>query len=187
MKPAGLLEDSISRFRFSQSCLGLAGCLCVLYSVATPFWLKDGGLWAEWNATDSGEMSERDGFNGESLFPSHVVLLAIAKVTQGVCVCVRVRVCVYFQALLKGDLFQLCSLLMGEGVSAGAGGGGDGGGRDGGGGCRGEGTCQLENAGWPVNSSEFVNMFEPVADRLPPSHKHTLDRVETPYCCYLTL
>lgn len=63
MKPAELLKDSISRFRFSQSCLGLAGCLCVLYAVFTPFWLKDGGLWAEWNDTDSGQMSERDGFN----------------------------------------------------------------------------------------------------------------------------
>lgn len=79
MKPAELLEDSISRFRFSQSCLGLAGCLCVLYAVVTPFWLKDAGLWAEWNDTDSGERSESDGFNGESLFHSHVALFALTR------------------------------------------------------------------------------------------------------------
>uniref|UniRef100_A0A3B4UYK6 Si:ch211-256a21.4 n=1 Tax=Seriola dumerili TaxID=41447 RepID=A0A3B4UYK6_SERDU len=43
------LGDSISRFRFAQSCVGLAGCLCVCYAVSTPFWLKERGLWAEWN------------------------------------------------------------------------------------------------------------------------------------------
>uniref|UniRef100_A0A3Q2XU44 Si:ch211-256a21.4 n=1 Tax=Hippocampus comes TaxID=109280 RepID=A0A3Q2XU44_HIPCM len=43
------LKDTISRFRFTQSCVGLSGCLCVSYAVWTPFWLKDGGLWTEWN------------------------------------------------------------------------------------------------------------------------------------------
>uniref|UniRef100_A0A3P8SJU4 Si:ch211-256a21.4 n=1 Tax=Amphiprion percula TaxID=161767 RepID=A0A3P8SJU4_AMPPE len=43
--------DSISRFRFAQSCLGLAGCLCVCYAVCTPFWLNGRGLWTEWNNT----------------------------------------------------------------------------------------------------------------------------------------
>ncbi|KAG7521697.1 hypothetical protein JOB18_004503 [Solea senegalensis] len=51
------LDDSISRFRFTQSCVGLAGCLCVCYAVWTPFWLKDRGLWAEWNSTDSQQTS----------------------------------------------------------------------------------------------------------------------------------
>uniref|UniRef100_A0A3B5AP14 Uncharacterized LOC103353084 n=1 Tax=Stegastes partitus TaxID=144197 RepID=A0A3B5AP14_9TELE len=41
------LGDSISRFRFAQSCLGLAGCLCVTYAVWTPFWLNGKGLWTE--------------------------------------------------------------------------------------------------------------------------------------------
>ncbi|XP_019749889.1 uncharacterized protein LOC109530513 [Hippocampus comes] len=45
------LKDTISRFRFTQSCVGLSGCLCVSYAVWTPFWLKDGGLWTEWNDT----------------------------------------------------------------------------------------------------------------------------------------
>lgn len=92
MKPAELLEDSISRFRFSQSCLGLAGCLCVLYAVFTPFWLKDGGLWAEWNDTDSGQMSERDGFNGESLLQvTWFYLLAVHNWHNSRKVCVSVR------------------------------------------------------------------------------------------------
>lgn len=47
------LGDSISRFRFAQSCLGLAGCLCVCYAVCTPFWLNGRGLWTEWNNTTS--------------------------------------------------------------------------------------------------------------------------------------
>ncbi|KAM8892327.1 uncharacterized protein AB9W97_012409 isoform 1-T1 [Spinachia spinachia] len=55
------LKDSNSRFRFSQSCLGLLGCLCVCYAVWTPFWLKDGGLWTEWNNTQSDQTNGRDG------------------------------------------------------------------------------------------------------------------------------
>uniref|UniRef100_A0A3P8W1Y4 Si:ch211-256a21.4 n=1 Tax=Cynoglossus semilaevis TaxID=244447 RepID=A0A3P8W1Y4_CYNSE len=41
-----------SRFRFTQSCVGLTGCLCVSYAVWTPYWLKGKGLWAEWNRTE---------------------------------------------------------------------------------------------------------------------------------------
>ncbi|XP_059190399.1 uncharacterized protein si:ch211-256a21.4 [Centropristis striata] len=52
------LGDSISRFRFSQSCVGLVGCLCVCYAVCTPFWLKDRGLWTEWNNTTSDQTSK---------------------------------------------------------------------------------------------------------------------------------
>lgn len=61
------LGDSISRFRFSQSCVGLAGCLCVCYAVWTPFWLKERGLWTEWNNTKSDQTNRKDGnvFNGE--------------------------------------------------------------------------------------------------------------------------
>ncbi|XP_026220587.1 uncharacterized protein si:ch211-256a21.4 [Anabas testudineus] len=47
------LDDSSSRFRFAQSFLGLVGCLCVSYAVWTPFWLKERGLWEEWNNTIS--------------------------------------------------------------------------------------------------------------------------------------
>ncbi|XP_034391140.1 uncharacterized protein si:ch211-256a21.4 [Cyclopterus lumpus] len=55
------LGDSISRFRFSQSCVGLAGCLCVCYAVCTPFWLKERGLWTEWNNTKSDPTNREEG------------------------------------------------------------------------------------------------------------------------------
>ncbi|XP_071359247.1 uncharacterized protein [Trachinotus anak] len=55
------LGDSVSRFRFAQSCVGLAGCLCVCYAVWTPFWLKERGLWAEWNNATSDETSRKHG------------------------------------------------------------------------------------------------------------------------------
>ncbi|XP_047451560.1 uncharacterized protein si:ch211-256a21.4 [Mugil cephalus] len=54
------LEDSISRFRFAQSSLGFAGCLCVCYAVWTPFWLNGKGLWAEWNDTRSDQTYRKD-------------------------------------------------------------------------------------------------------------------------------
>lgn len=59
------LGDTISRFRLSQSCVGLAGCLCVLYAVWTPFWLKERGLWTEWNDTISHQMNHKDIFSGK--------------------------------------------------------------------------------------------------------------------------
>ncbi|XP_039988177.1 uncharacterized protein si:ch211-256a21.4 [Xiphias gladius] len=55
------LGDSISRFRFAQSSVGLAGCLCVCYAVWTPFWLKERGLWAEWNNTISDQTNRKHG------------------------------------------------------------------------------------------------------------------------------
>lgn len=57
------LGDSISRFRFAQSCVGLAGCLCVFYAVWTPFWLKERGLWTEWNDTMSDQTNLKGVFN----------------------------------------------------------------------------------------------------------------------------
>ncbi|MEQ2310168.1 hypothetical protein AMECASPLE_006098 [Ameca splendens] len=54
------LEDSISRFRFAQSCLGITGCLCVCYSVCTPFWLKDSGLWTDWNSSNHDQDIHKD-------------------------------------------------------------------------------------------------------------------------------
>lgn len=59
------LGDSVSRFRFSQSCVGFAGCLCVIYAVWTPYWLKDRGLWAEWNNTNTEQTNHKGVFNGE--------------------------------------------------------------------------------------------------------------------------
>lgn len=59
------LGDTISRFRLSQSCVGLAGCLCVLYAVWTPFWLKERGLWTEWNDTISDQINHKDIFSGK--------------------------------------------------------------------------------------------------------------------------
>lgn len=62
--------DGISRFRVSQSCVGLAGSLCVIYAVWTPFWLKDQGLWTTWNDTETEMSNNKDIFNGEQLFAS---------------------------------------------------------------------------------------------------------------------
>ncbi|XP_022610395.1 uncharacterized protein LOC111228671 [Seriola dumerili] len=61
------LGDSISRFRFAQSCVGLAGCLCVCYAVSTPFWLKERGLWAEWNNNTADQEGRKHGtvFNAQ--------------------------------------------------------------------------------------------------------------------------
>ncbi|XP_023262453.1 uncharacterized protein LOC111655339 [Seriola lalandi dorsalis] len=61
------LGDSISRFRFAQSCVGLAGCLCVCYAVWTPFWLKERGLWAEWNNNTADQDGRKHGtvFNAQ--------------------------------------------------------------------------------------------------------------------------
>lgn len=64
------LGDGISRFRVSQSCVGLAGSLCVIYAVWTPFWLKDQGLWTTWNDTETEMSNNKDVFNGEQLFAS---------------------------------------------------------------------------------------------------------------------
>lgn len=61
------LGDSISRFRFAQSCVGLAGCLCVCYAVCTPLWLKERGLWTRWNNTKSDQTNREEDivFKGE--------------------------------------------------------------------------------------------------------------------------
>ncbi|XP_035499288.2 uncharacterized protein si:ch211-256a21.4 [Scophthalmus maximus] len=53
--------DSIGRFRFAQSCVGLTGCLCVCYAVWTPFWLKGGGLWTERNHTERDQTDVKRG------------------------------------------------------------------------------------------------------------------------------
>ncbi len=45
------LADSRSRFRFIESCLGLMGCLCIIYAIWTPRWLDDQGLWTSGNET----------------------------------------------------------------------------------------------------------------------------------------
>ncbi|XP_077372068.1 uncharacterized protein LOC144015707 [Festucalex cinctus] len=75
------LNDKISRFRFSQCCVGFSGCLCVSYAVWTPFWLKDGGLWTEWNNTKANH--DKDGviFNAleaERVFGALSFLLALS-------------------------------------------------------------------------------------------------------------
>ncbi|XP_015193563.2 uncharacterized protein [Lepisosteus oculatus] len=49
------LDILTSRFRFIESVLGLAGCVCVMYAVWTPDWLGGVGLWTgeEENDTNS--------------------------------------------------------------------------------------------------------------------------------------
>ncbi|KAI3371479.1 hypothetical protein L3Q82_024066, partial [Scortum barcoo] len=81
------LGDSISRFRFSQSCVGLAGCLCVCYAVCTPFWFKEQGLWTEWNNTKSDQTNHKDVFNAleaERVFGVLSILMAVS--TMALCV-----------------------------------------------------------------------------------------------------
>ncbi|XP_060892572.1 uncharacterized protein si:ch211-256a21.4 [Labrus mixtus] len=77
------LGDAIGRFRFSQSCVGLAGCLCVCYAVCTPFWLNERGLWAQWNNTKSDHIIREDGtvFNAleaERVFGVVAFLMAVS-------------------------------------------------------------------------------------------------------------
>ncbi|XP_038560989.1 uncharacterized protein si:ch211-256a21.4 [Micropterus salmoides] len=77
------LGDSISRFRFSLSCVGLAGGLCVCYAVWTPFWLKERGLWTEWNNTQSDQPNHKDGtfFNA----PEAETVFALISFLMAVC------------------------------------------------------------------------------------------------------
>ncbi|XP_057693182.1 uncharacterized protein si:ch211-256a21.4 [Corythoichthys intestinalis] len=75
------LKDAASRFRFTQSCVALSGCMFVSYAVWTPFWLRDKGLWTEWNNTKIDR--ERDGliFNAleaERVFGVLAFLLALS-------------------------------------------------------------------------------------------------------------
>ncbi|CAL8321859.1 unnamed protein product [Gadus morhua 'NCC'] len=58
MKLSERLEDSTDRFRLAESCVGLAGCLCVCYAVWTPCWLAGGGLWMEQNHTGQPQTEE---------------------------------------------------------------------------------------------------------------------------------
>ncbi|KAM9816081.1 uncharacterized protein si:ch211-256a21.4 [Syngnathus typhle] len=74
-------KDTISRFRFTQCCVGLGGCLCVSYAVWTPFWLKDGGLWTEWNKTKGDPVIDGVIFNAleaERVFGVLSFLLALS-------------------------------------------------------------------------------------------------------------
>nr|XP_046251317.1 uncharacterized protein si:ch211-256a21.4 [Scatophagus argus] len=75
------LGDSISRFRFAQCCVGLAGCLCVLYAVLTPFWLNEKGLWTKENNTESDQTNSKGVFNAveaESVFAVVACLMAVS-------------------------------------------------------------------------------------------------------------
>ncbi|XP_033824103.1 uncharacterized protein si:ch211-256a21.4 [Periophthalmus magnuspinnatus] len=83
------LDDPISRFRLAQSCVGLAGCLCVSYAIWTPFWLDNRGLWtAQGNNTKTDLIKSRDGtvFNAlevERVFAVLSFLMAVS--TGGLC------------------------------------------------------------------------------------------------------
>ncbi|XP_067091380.1 uncharacterized protein si:ch211-256a21.4 [Osmerus mordax] len=61
------LENSGSRYRLAQSTVGLLGCLCVTYSVWSPGWLGDKGLWTHWNATEA-DQTRPAGQPSEGLF-----------------------------------------------------------------------------------------------------------------------
>ncbi|XP_024281120.1 uncharacterized protein LOC112253366 [Oncorhynchus tshawytscha] len=53
--------DSVSRFRLAESCVGLAGCLCVAYSVWTPRWLNDKGLWTNGDNSTNTDIDQTRG------------------------------------------------------------------------------------------------------------------------------
>ncbi|XP_061825284.1 uncharacterized protein [Nerophis lumbriciformis] len=75
------LKDTISRFRFAQSCVGLSGCLCVSYAVWTPFWFKHEGLWRDWNTTKDDRGSDGvafDALEAERVFGVLSFLLALS-------------------------------------------------------------------------------------------------------------
>lgn len=80
------LEDSIGRFRFAESCLVLAGCLCVCFAVWTPFWLTDKGLWSEWDNTDHQQPGDHIGsivFNALEAERVFGVLSCLMAVSSG--------------------------------------------------------------------------------------------------------
>ncbi|XP_017555499.1 uncharacterized protein si:ch211-256a21.4 [Pygocentrus nattereri] len=70
------LEDSTSRFRFAQSCLGLAGCLCISYAVWTPHWLDEKGLWANRNESSPDDI---EGLGAQRVFAALSFLMAISS------------------------------------------------------------------------------------------------------------
>ncbi|XP_068612972.1 uncharacterized protein [Brachionichthys hirsutus] len=86
------LGDCVSRFRFSQACLGLAGCLCVLYAVWTPFWLKERGLWTDWNNTKSDLKNHKAVFNALEAERVFAVLASFLALSTGA-LCVVFALC----------------------------------------------------------------------------------------------
>lgn len=79
------LGDSISRFRFAQSCVGLTGCLCVCYAVWTPFWLNENGLWTGSNNTINDQIIRKDGtvFNALEAEQVFGILASLMAVSTG--------------------------------------------------------------------------------------------------------
>ncbi|XP_066525918.1 uncharacterized protein si:ch211-256a21.4 [Hoplias malabaricus] len=78
------LEDSTSRFRFIQSCLGLAGCMCISYAVWTPQWLDEKGLWVNGNESSPDDSwTEGQGIGGQGaqrMFAVLSFLMAVSSV-----------------------------------------------------------------------------------------------------------
>ncbi|XP_027860956.1 uncharacterized protein LOC114136833 [Xiphophorus couchianus] len=80
------LRDSISRFRFAQSCLGLTGCVCVCYSICTPHWLKDKRWWLISNNNSSNQERHGDDiplYEAKRVFG--VISLLMALSTAALC------------------------------------------------------------------------------------------------------
>ncbi|XP_072529752.1 uncharacterized protein [Salminus brasiliensis] len=79
------LDDPTSRFRFAQSCLGLAGCLCISYAVWTPRWLDERGLWVNGNETSPDDSwTEGQGIEGLGAQRVFAVLSFLMAVSSGV-------------------------------------------------------------------------------------------------------
>ncbi|TRY87231.1 hypothetical protein DNTS_031746 [Danionella cerebrum] len=77
------LVDSRSRFRFIESCLGFIGCVCIGYSIWSPRWLDDRGLWSSENETrpdDSWTTEDMDrALEAERVFAVVAFLMAVSS------------------------------------------------------------------------------------------------------------
>ncbi|XP_007228201.2 uncharacterized protein si:ch211-256a21.4 isoform X1 [Astyanax mexicanus] len=77
------LKDSTGRFRFAQSCLGLAGCLCISYAVWTPHWLDERGLWVNGNESspdDSWTQGQGiEGLGAQRVFSALSFIMAVSS------------------------------------------------------------------------------------------------------------
>ncbi|KAJ8003009.1 hypothetical protein DPEC_G00164920 [Dallia pectoralis] len=78
-------EDTGSRFRLAESCVGFTGCLCVTYSVWSSRWLGDEGLWTSRNNVTNadGDSDPSTIFNASEAEQVFAVLSFFMAVSSG--------------------------------------------------------------------------------------------------------